>query len=157
MQKHKLFLVILLISIFSNGKSFFIATAAEAFNGKPPCCAILPKKFPSALYQAFQGVQPIEFKLLGTVKKIHNKPGKDLKMSVSVLALLEKTYATDVSAKNIVIEVSIPESTFSKKFAFMYPLIREEDYVLLLPIKIYNNKLQENMYDFVKIPKEMIK
>jgi hypothetical protein len=147
----------LLISTFSTGKSFVITTAAEAFNGKPPCCAMLPAELPSALYKAFKGVQPIEFKLLGTVKKIHKKKTKDLKMSVSVLALIEKTYVRDVSAKNIVIEVSIPENTFSSKYSFMYPSISEKDYVLLLPTKIYNEALQENMYDFVKIPKEMIK
>ena len=78
-------------------------------------------------------------------------------MSVSILALIDKAMVTDVSGSKIVIDVSIPKY-LGPKFSFMVPdSIRDKDYVLLLPTKIYNEKLEVNMYDFVKIPKEMIK
>ena len=152
MQKHKLFLVLLLISTFSIGKSFIVTTVAEAFNGKPSCCLYLPAKLPSALYDAFGGAQPIEFKLFGRVKKIEG-----LSMSVSILALIDKALVKNVSSRKIVIDVSIPKY-LGPKFSSIVPVsISDKDYVLLLPTKIYNKKLDEKMYDFVKIPTEMIK
>lgn len=146
MLRNKGLLSLILTSVIFVGTLFASENGSEAFDGKPPCCVFLGAELPTALVRAFGGAQQIEFKLLGKVRWFRN-----FKMSVSVLAIIDKTLVRDVSAQEIAIEVTVP------KYVAGYAPIKENDYMLLLPTKLYNNSLQENMYDFVKIPIGMLK
>ena len=115
-------------------------------NSRPPCCFYYRKPFPDGAMVAFAGREPIEFNILGRVETAPDYSTKQI--SIAVLAIIDKLEVIKLKEK---IVMSITERILKDAAP------QKNDYLLLIPVAKYNKFAPEGMYDFVKIPRELVK
>jgi hypothetical protein len=152
MKKRKCWILLLVISVFLSGIALFPKFQAHAANGQPPCCLYLKGAYPTTVVNAIKpiGARPVDFKIFATVKKITSK--KPYQIDLNVLSFINKKKIIDLQMKAAIMKFDIPN-----KLIWLTEQIREGDYIILIPTQAYNTQLDKRMYDFIKIPIEMIK
>jgi len=152
MKKRKCWILLLVISVFLSGTALFPKFQAHAANGPPPCCLYLKGAYPTAVVDAIKptGATPVDFKILATVKKITFK--KPYQIDLNVLSFIDKKKPIDFPMHAAIMKFDIPE-----RLIWLTNQIKEGDYIMLIPTQAYNAKFDKKMYDFIKIPKEILK
>jgi len=152
MKKNTYWIFSSLIYIFLIGAIIFPGVRAQAYNGQPPCCLYLKGEYPTAVVNAIKpiGARPVEFKILATVKKITSK--KPYQIDLNVLSIIDKKEIIDLRMNAAIMKFDIP-----KRLIWLTKQIKEGDHIMLIPAQAYNTQLDKKMYDFIKIPIEMIK
>jgi len=168
MDKSKTLMIFFSISIFLSVTIFIPKAGTQIPDGKPPCCLYYNKADLQVMSAALDSVQPTDFKILGVVEKIAIP-----EIYVSVYAAIHKTSVKDLRKRKKILKFLIPNFLNIKEL-FEFMKLNKKDYIVLIPGKIHYevrfkdaglkdkaSRLKTNnvfyMYDFIIIPKEIVK
>ena len=146
MQKLRFLVFLILISALIAGAAFLLNSKTEAFNGEPPCCMNVTGPYPNQLLTAFADRRPSKFKILGVMLT-------NLKEQTpfEVLAIIDKASITFLNGEKARLSLRVPMHVLNKEN------LKKGDYLILIPLSAYSNLVTEDMYDFAKIPRELLK